>query len=183
MVNQTTLLRNETLRIIEYLREVLADKYGEAAVEQHLWSQGKGDTLCYATQVNQDALHKAVAMDIDVALVVGGKNSSNTFQLYRVCEAKFGTRAHYIQSEANVLSTDAVRHYHFPHNLLQAPSQAEEVRPFLPALSRPPRILLTGGASCPDGIIQQVINRINSFFPGHELRPVEEILNSFASAG
>lgn len=183
VVNQTTLLRNETLRIIDYLRGVIVSKYGEAHASEHLWSKGKGDTLCYATQVNQDALQKAVAKPVDAALVVGGKNSSNTFQLYRVCEQRFGRRAHYIQSEKNILSFDRIRHYVFPYHLDRLPEKSEEVRPFLADTEGVPSILLTGGASCPDGIIQQVIQRINSFYPREALRPVEEILEAFQSDG
>ncbi len=179
VVNQTTLLRNETLGIIDYLRAVIVEKYGEAQVEQHLWSKGKGDTLCYATQVNQDALQKAVQEPIDAALVVGGRNSSNTYQLYRVCEARFGDNAHYIQSEANILSFDKIRHYIFPYSGTVSAAECEVDRPFLKVSKRPIQILLTGGASCPDGIIQQVISRINGFFPAESLRPVESILESF----
>ncbi len=181
VVNQTTLLRNETLRIIDYLRSVIVSKYGEANADEHIWSKGKGDTLCYATQVNQDALQKAVEKPVDAALVVGGKNSSNTFQLYRVCEDRFGERAHYIQSETNILSLDRIRHYVFPYNLGKLPVSSEVERPFLCGARKVPRILLTGGASCPDGIIQQVIHRINSFYPSNALRPVEEILEAFES--
>ena len=183
IVNQTTLLRNETLRIIDYLRDIIAEQHGEEKVADHLWSKGKGDTLCYATQVNQDALQKAVAEPVDAALVVGGKNSSNTFQLYRVCEERFAERAHYIQSEANILSLDEIRHYIFPYNLSKLPEKTEVERPFLPDLKQAPRILLTGGASCPDGIIQQVIHRINSFFPAEEIRPLESILEAFDTTG
>lgn len=181
VVNQTTLLRNETLRIIDYLRSVIVSKYGEERACEHIWSKGKGDTLCYATQVNQDALQKAVEKPVDAALVVGGKNSSNTFQLYRVCEKRFGKQAHYIQSEKNILSFDRIRHYVFPHSLNNIPVRSEEERPFLSHSKKVPRILLTGGASCPDGIIQQVIHRINSFYPRESLRPVEEILDAFES--
>ncbi|WP_269524051.1 4-hydroxy-3-methylbut-2-enyl diphosphate reductase [Coraliomargarita parva] len=179
VVNQTTLLRNETLRIIDYLRAIIAKKFGEAAVESHLWSKGKGDTLCYATQVNQDALRKAVEQPVDAALVVGGKNSSNTYQLYRVCKERFGDKAHYIQSEANILSLDSIRHYVFPYNPSDTVIESEIVRCFLKPADRPLRILLTGGASCPDGIIQQVIHRINSFFPSEELHSIESILKAF----
>lgn len=179
VVNQTTLLRNETLKIIEYLRGVIAEVYGADQVEAHLWSKGKGDTLCYATQVNQDALHKAVEEQVDVALVVGGRNSSNTYQLYRVCESQFGERAHYIQSEANILSKDRIRHYIFtPGDSLQ-PLQSEVERSFIPQQSEPVTILLTGGASCPDGIIQQVIHQINAFYPQDKLRKLEDILSAF----
>ena len=179
VVNQTTLLRNETVRIIDYLRDFLIERHGEDQVAAHLWSKGKGDTLCYATQVNQDALHKAVEQPIDAALVVGGKNSSNTFQLYRVCLERFGENAHYIQSEANIRSMDAIQHYIFPYNQSGIPKASEVVRPFLNATPQPKRILLTGGASCPDGIIQQVIHKINSFFPPESIRPIEAILETF----
>ena len=181
VVNQTTLLRNETLKIIGYLREIIAEKYGEEQVEAHLWSKGKGDTLCYATQVNQDALHKAVEEPIDVALVVGGRNSSNTYQLFRVCKERFGENAHYIQSEANILDATTVRHFNFPQHHNTGPCGTEELRPFLPPSDRPLNILLTGGASCPDGIIQQVIRKINSFYPSSSLRSIEEILAGFES--
>lgn len=181
VVNQTTLLRNETLKIIDYLRDLMAEKYGEEKVADHLWSKGKGDTLCYATQVNQDALQKAIKAPVDAALVVGGKNSSNTFQLYRVCNAQFGEKAHYIQSEANIQSMESVLHYIFPYNKNEIPTVTEEVRPFLKNNGQKKRILLTGGASCPDGIIQQVICRINGFFPADTLRSVESILEAFES--
>ncbi|MDB2357814.1 4-hydroxy-3-methylbut-2-enyl diphosphate reductase [Opitutales bacterium] len=179
VVNQTTLLRNETLSIIEFLREFTVKCYGEAKAAEHLWSKGKGDTLCYATQVNQDALYKAVEESVDVALIVGGKNSSNTFQLYRVCEKRFGENAHYIQSEANILSLGEIQHYIFPYHLTEAPKITEVVRPFMAMDSRPKRILLTGGASCPDGVIQQVIHKINSFYPAASIRPIESILDAF----
>ena len=181
VVNQTTLLRNETLIIINYLRDVITAKYGESEVANHLWSKGKGDTLCYATQVNQDALQQAVEQPIDAALIVGGKNSSNTFQLYRVCAERFGESAHYIQSESNLLSLETVRHYIFPYNLPHGPATIEEERPLFNAPVKKPHILLTGGASCPDGIIQQVISRINSFFPPDEIRSMSDVLEAFHS--
>ena len=181
VVNQTTLLRNETLTIINYLRDVITAKYGESEVASHLWSKGKGDTLCYATQVNQDALQQAVEQPIDAALIVGGKNSSNTFQLYRVCAERFGESAHYIQSESNLLSLETVRHYIFPYNLPHGPTTIEEERPLFNSPVKKPHILLTGGASCPDGIIQQVICRINSFFPPDEIRSMSDVLEAFHS--
>ena len=181
VVNQTTLLRNETLTIINYLRDVITAKYGESEVANHLWSKGKGDTLCYATQVNQDALQQSVEQPIDAALIVGGKNSSNTFQLYRVCAERFGESAHYIQSESNLLSLETVRHYIFPNNLPNGPVTIEEERPLFNTPVKKPHILLTGGASCPDGIIQQVISRINSFFPPDEIRSMSDVLEAFHS--
>lgn len=175
LVNQTTLLRNETLKIIAYLEETLTETYGEAHITEHLAMSSKGDTLCYATQVNQDALAKALDEEIDAAIVVGGKNSSNTFQLFRLCQERFGERAFYIQSEANIHSREEVEHFVFPYDPKDPKQGVMERRPFLPEKDRV-RVLVTGGASCPDGILQQIISRINGFFPQEKIRSVEDVL-------
>ena len=178
VVNQTTLLRNLTIEIIHYLRELVTEKYGAMNLKDHLWENEKGDTLCYATQVNQDALMKAISTNLDHALVIGGKNSSNTYQLYQICENRFGKNAHYIQSEANIQSMEAIDHYVYSHS----GDTEEKSRPFIDSQSeatktKPVRILITGGASCPDGIIQQVICKINAYFSKDQLRSIEEVLS------
>jgi 4-hydroxy-3-methylbut-2-enyl diphosphate reductase len=175
VVNQTTLLRNETLSIIEMLEAALKNRYPETP---NLHPRSRGDTLCYATQVNQDALQKALEEPLDLALVAGGKNSSNTYQLYRVCRARLGEKTAYIQSEENILSRDEVLHYHFAQNPSDPLSGAFEKRPLEFSEGKPLKVLITGGASCPDGIIQQIICRLNSFFPDDELTPIEDILQS-----
>jgi 4-hydroxy-3-methylbut-2-enyl diphosphate reductase len=173
VVNQTTLLMNETLGIIEHLRNVYRDVWGD---DQRVGGSGRRDTLCYATQVNQDALSRALAEPLDAALVIGGKNSSNTYQLYRLCEQKLGEKAFFIQSETSILSADTVEHYVY----VGGGKDRTEARPLWPDVkpnSNPPkRVLITGGASCPDGIIQQVITRINSFFPANSLRDLTDVL-------
>ncbi len=179
VVNQTTLLRNETLKIIEYLHEFTARYYGEDKIADHLWLKGKGDTLCYATQVNQDALHKAIEQPVDAALVIGGKNSSNTYQLYRVCEKNYGEKVYFIQSEADILSSREISHTVFSPKMRSLSENYNEVRPFLKMDGKPKRVLITGGASCPDGIIQQVIHRINSFFPQTDIRSIDAVIESF----
>lgn len=110
-VNQTTLLMNETVAIIEHLRDVYRAKYGDP---DRVGGKQRRDTLCYATQVNQDALSRALNEPLDAALVIGGKNSSNTYQLYRLCADQLGDQAHFIQSEACLLSSAKVTHYVFP---------------------------------------------------------------------
>jgi 4-hydroxy-3-methylbut-2-en-1-yl diphosphate reductase len=183
VVNQTTLLMNETREIISYLRDVFAEKFGrdEAGKQSRVGGQGRNDTLCYATQVNQDALARALAEPIDTAFVIGGKNSSNTYQLYRLCEQRLGARAFFIQSETNILSPSQAEHYVFPAKGLPGHGGHVEVRPLWDDVATAPRgaprrILVTGGASCPDGIIQQVISRINSFYPPSSLRSVDSVL-------
>lgn len=182
VVNQTTLLRNETLEIIDLIEGVLARRFGAANIGDHLSAESRGDTLCYATQVNQDALQRALAIDLDAAIVVGGRNSSNTFQLFRMCEARFGVRAFYIQSEANILSAEEIEHFIYPYDPA-GPAQGRHVRRGFLGGGRPVRLLLTGGASCPDGLIQQIITRINGFFPVAAIRPVEAVLADFEADG
>lgn len=177
VVNQTTLLMNETLAIIEHFRAVYAEKFGEPEALARIGGNARRDTLCYATQVNQDALSKALQQPLDAAFVIGGKNSSNTYQLYRLCEQRLGKRAFFIQSESNIRSRETVEHYVFPaHGPGKNHAETIECHPF-PSGNVPLRVLLTGGASCPDGIIQQVINRINSLFPPDQLLSIDAVLS------
>jgi 4-hydroxy-3-methylbut-2-enyl diphosphate reductase len=189
VVNQTTLLMNETREIIAYLRDVYVRRFGPDVPGDpaRVGGQGRNDTLCYATQVNQDALARALSEPLDAAFVVGGRNSSNTYQLYRLCEQRLGSRAFFIQSEANILSWNEAEHYVFPAKGRAGHGGAVERRPLWddprdrPG-DGPRRILVTGGASCPDGIIQQVIARINSLHSPGSIRDVESVLAGLAEA-
>jgi 4-hydroxy-3-methylbut-2-enyl diphosphate reductase len=179
VVNQTTLLMNETREIIAYLRGVFARKFGpdQPGTPARVGGEGRTDTLCYATQVNQDALALALTEPLDAAFVVGGKNSSNTYQLYRLCEHRLGERAFFIQNEGNIRSRAEVEHHVFPATSHGAHGHGTELRALWPGDDSPKRVLVTGGASCPDGIIQQVITRINSFFPAASLRSLDQVLH------
>ena len=181
IVNQTTLLMNETLGIIEHLRGVFRKKYGD---DLRVGGTSRRDTLCYATQVNQDALGRALAEPLDAAFVIGGKNSSNTYQLYRLCEERLGPKAFFIQSEANIASRAEVQHYVYGAGAGHIEARELWLHDHLAERSdeglSPRRILITGGASCPDGIIQQVIARLNSFFPPNRLRKVVDVLASLS---
>jgi 4-hydroxy-3-methylbut-2-en-1-yl diphosphate reductase len=176
VVNQTTLLMNETLEIIQHLRDVFKQRFGPTGADR-VGGGGRRDTLCYATQVNQDALTRALNEPLDAAFVIGGRNSSNTYQLYRLCEERLGDRAFFIQSEANIRSRDEVEHYVFPI-AGRGTGGHSEVHPLWPGDHSSKRVLITGGASCPDGLIQQVITRINSLWPAEQLRPIEDVLAS-----
>lgn len=198
VVNQTTLLMNETLSIIEHLREVYRKKFGE---ESRVGGTSRRDTLCYATQVNQDALSRALSVPLDAAFVIGGRNSSNTYQLFRLCEQALGEKAFFIQSEASITSPTSVQHYVYVGkgsgrcearalwpDFASSGATNGQVDSSQPAKgsaelgATPKRVLITGGASCPDGIIQQVITRINSFFPTGALRPIDAVLKDLESA-
>ncbi len=180
VVNQTTLLMNETREITEHLRSVYAAKFGPDSAgeaQPRVGGGGRSDTLCYATQVNQDALGRALSEPIDAAFVIGGKNSSNTYQLYRLCKEKLGPMAFFIQSEANIMSLGEVEHYVFPAHGPVSGGHSE-IHPLWPEGSgdRPRRILITGGASCPDGLIQQVIYRLNGLLASSGIRSAAEVL-------
>ena len=174
VVNQTTLLMNETLGILEHLRAVYRAKFGD---DTRVGGSGRRDTLCYATQVNQDALSRALSEPLDAAFVIGGKNSSNTYQLFRLCEVKLGAAAYFIQSEASIRSRSAVEHFVYA----SGGKGHTETRPLWANDDSPKRVLITGGASCPDGIIQQVITRINGFYPPEKLRSVTEVLRDLGA--
>jgi 4-hydroxy-3-methylbut-2-enyl diphosphate reductase len=180
VVNQTTLLVNETREIIEHLRDAYLAACGPDPVgtPARVGGQGRNDTLCYATQVNQDALGRALAGPLDAAFVIGGRNSSNTYQLHRLCEERLGAHAFFIQSEADIHSLAEVSHYVFPAHGPGGGGGHTELRPLWPGetFARPRRILITGGASCPDGLIQAVITRINTLFPSNQLRPISAVL-------
>ena len=181
VVNQTTLLMNETVAIIDYFKTLFTAKYGGADGPTHVGGASKKDTLCYATQVNQDALQRALAEPLDAAFILGGKNSSNTYQLYRLCQQKLGRRAFFIQSEANIRSRDEIEHYVFPAAGAGQGGRTEFL-PLWPGDHTPKRVLITGGASCPDGLVQQVVVRINSFFPSQRLRTINDVLASLPAS-
>ncbi|RKX36282.1 MAG: 4-hydroxy-3-methylbut-2-enyl diphosphate reductase [Verrucomicrobia bacterium] len=180
VVNQTTLLRNETVAIIDYLESVFGRKHGKENTADHLYGQSRGDTLCYATQVNQDSLERALQQEVDVAVVVGGRNSSNTYQLFRLCANAIGNRAFYVQSESNIRSLESIEHYCFPIDPSDPAGGRTEVRSFL-SPQYPIRILITGGASCPDGIIQKIIERINGLIGHESLRSIDKVMAAVTS--
>ena len=89
VVNQTTMLATETQAIADLLRQAMVDRYGEQRIDEHF--ADTKDTLCYATKENQDATLALIEDRGDLALVVGGYNSSNTSHLVELCEAKMPT--------------------------------------------------------------------------------------------
>jgi len=177
VVNQTTLLMNETAAIIDCFKAVFTARFGAAEGANRVGGAGRKDTLCYATQVNQDALQRALDVPLDAAFIVGGKNSSNTYQLYRLCEQKLGPRAFFIQSEKSILAPDQIMHYVFP-SAGRGSNGHTELQPLWPDCQSIKTVLITGGASCPDGLVQQVITRINALFPADRLRSTDEVLAS-----
>jgi len=152
VINQTTMLASETEEISEFFKTILVQKYGEANIAAHF--ADTHDTLCYATNENQDATYGLLNTDADLAIVVGGYNSSNTSHLVELCERKFPT--YYISSEKEIENGTVINHFDY-HNKKMKRSEG-----FLP--NKPEiKIVITSGASCPDSSLELVINKINSF--------------------
>ena len=155
VVNQTTMLASDTQAISDFLKQVMMDKYAltEATIEVRF--ADTRDTLCYATNDNQTAVYGLLQTEADLAIVVGGYNSSNTTHLVELCEEKLPT--YFINAEEKIISSTEILHYNF-HT-----KQENITHNFLPA-KQPVKILLTSGASCPDAMVEGVINKLVSFF-------------------
>ncbi len=151
VVNQTTMLASDTQAIADYLKQVVIATY---QTEESF--ADTRDTLCYATNDNQTAVSGMLETDADLAIVVGGYNSSNTSHLVELCEEKLPT--YFINNEEKILSAKEILHHNF--------HTKEEIltADFLPA-NEPVRILITSGASCPDALVEGVINKLVSFYP------------------
>jgi 4-hydroxy-3-methylbut-2-enyl diphosphate reductase len=169
VVNQTTMLASDTQAIADYLRQTIMDKYGltEENIEDRF--ADTRDTLCYATYENQSAVYGLLKTNADLAIVVGGYNSSNTSHLVELCEEKLPT--YFIDSAERIISKEKIAHYDF-HNKTE-----KETSNFLPQKT-PVKILITSGASCPDALVEDVINKLLSWFPVN--KTAEETIAEFA---
>jgi 4-hydroxy-3-methylbut-2-enyl diphosphate reductase len=169
VVNQTTMLASDTQAIADYLKNIMIKKYdlNEDNVAERF--ADTRDTLCYATYENQSAVYGLIETDADLAIVVGGYNSSNTSHLVELCEEKFPT--YFIRSEEDIISSKEICHFNLHKNKVVTTIS------FLPE-KKPVRILLTSGASCPDAIVESVINRLVSFYT--ESKTVNEIMEGLA---
>jgi 4-hydroxy-3-methylbut-2-enyl diphosphate reductase len=149
VVNQTTMLASETQEIAEFLRQTMITKFGESTIKNHI--ADTRDTLCYATNDNQSATLGLLEEEADLAIVVGGYNSSNTTHLVELLEEKFKT--YFIISEKSISAKNQITSFNI-HS-----KQEEQLTTFLPEKENI-RIILTSGASCPDAVVDAVIVRI-----------------------
>jgi 4-hydroxy-3-methylbut-2-enyl diphosphate reductase len=168
VVNQTTMLATDTQAIADFLKDTMITRFGldESNIRDHF--ADTRDTLCYATHDNQSAVMGMLQTPADLAVVVGGYNSSNTSHLVELCEEKLPT--YYIDSAEKLLSKHTVMHYDF-HTGIELVSEK-----YL-GDGEPVNVLITSGASCPDAVVEGVISRIAGFYPGS--RSVEEVMNGF----
>jgi len=164
VANQTTMLRGETQEVQHRLRRAMALKYGDAEIDRHFRFF---DTICGATQDRQDALEKLLQEPINLLLVIGGYNSSNTSHLAEMGEAKLPT--YFIKNAAKMESDKLIRHYD------QHKHEEAETENWLP--SGKVTVGITAGASCPNNLIEDAIRWL------FELRgiSVQQILSDSAT--
>jgi 4-hydroxy-3-methylbut-2-enyl diphosphate reductase len=147
VANQTTMLRGETEEVQRRLKATMEIKYGAASVDQHFRFF---DTICGATQDRQDALQKLLAQPLDLLIVIGGYNSSNTSHLAEMGEAKLPT--FFIKNAAKMVSDKLIIHYD------QHERREVETADWLP--SGKVTVGITAGASCPNNLIEDTIRRL-----------------------
>ena len=147
VANQTTMLRGETEEVQRRIKNAMIARFGPDQLDRHFRFF---DTICGATQERQDALEKLLCEPMDLLLVIGGYNSSNTSHLAEMGEAKLPT--YFVKNAAMMVSDKLIRHYN-----LQLQQEVETLG-WLP----PGKITvgITAGASCPNNLIEDAIRRL-----------------------
>ena len=168
VVNQTTMLASETESIANLLKETFIQKYGSENLKFHF--ADTRDTLCYATYDNQEATYGLLREKADFAIVVGGYNSSNTSHIAELCQENLST--YFISSEEKILSSKQISHFDIN---LKKELVADN---YLPD-KNPLNIILTSGASCPDAVVDKVLQKILSYY--ENTRSIEEVLEEVIS--
>lgn len=164
VVNQTTMLASDTQGIADYLKKIIIEHHHAQPAEVERYFANTRDTLCYATNDNQEATYALLQNEADLAVVVGGYNSSNTSHLVELCEAKLST--FFIQSHESILDKNLIKRYDL--------HKKQEVTGDFLAEKDKTTIMLTCGASCPDAIMEAVLLKILSFF--NTSKEIDELL-------
>tara|TARA_B100000902_G_scaffold351983_1_gene362335 strand:+ start:357 stop:1589 length:1233 start_codon:yes stop_codon:yes gene_type:complete len=148
VVNQTTMLASETQEIINLFSKEFRKIYSTSHISNHIINTR--DTLCYATNENQESTLKLLKYKVDIAIIVGGYNSSNTTHLAELSSKKIKT--FFINSENKISLKNIITHYDF--------IQKKEIKTtnFLP--SKNCKIILTSGASCPDIVLENIMLKL-----------------------
>lgn len=153
VVNQTTMLASETEEISNFLKDFIIEKRGQENYKDFF--ADTRDTLCYATNENQKATYSLLEVPADLAIVVGGYNSSNTSHLVELCEKVLPT--YFIKSEEEILSKETIRHFNYNYK-----TTSEKVG-YLP-IKEKLKVIITSGASCPDAVVDRVLQKLLSYF-------------------
>jgi len=168
VVNQTTMLASDTLAISDFLKQTMIEYFNldASAIEERF--ADTRDTLCYATNDNQSAVLGMLQINADLAIVVGGYNSSNTSHLVDLCIDKLPT--FFINNAEKIISKKEILHYdmHDHKEML--------THNYLPQ-KNPVKVLLTSGASCPDALVEGIINKLAGFY---QKEITEEVIEQFS---
>jgi 4-hydroxy-3-methylbut-2-en-1-yl diphosphate reductase len=151
VVNQTTMLASETQEIADLLQQTMIELYGPERIREHF--ADTRDTLCYATNDNQSATLELLNYDADLAVVVGGYNSSNTSHLVEMLEQKFDT--FFIKNADEIKGRTEIDAFNLHIQNVETRGS------FLPDKDSL-KIIITSGASCPDSAVDRVIQKILS---------------------
>lgn len=168
VVNQTTMLATETQAIADLIMRTMEGKYGKESIRDHY--ADTSDTLCYATYDNQRATEGLLESGADFAIVVGGYNSSNTSHIVELCEKTLPV--YFISSAQKIISVKEISHFDIHSHSEKSTADWLQKKP-----DKPAEIILTSGASCPDAILDEVLQKILSFF--RDTKRVEEALEPF----
>ncbi len=166
VVNQTTMLATETQEIATYLRKIMIKKFGQDNIKEHF--ADTRDTLCYATNDNQQATYALFNYKADFAIVVGGYNSSNTGHIVELCSEHLPT--YFISSAEKIVSKEKIKYFD-----LNELKEKEKIN-FIPPKDAV-KIILTSGASCPDALVEDTLKRLLSFF--ENVKSFEEVTGEF----
>lgn len=166
VVNQTTQLATDTQAISDYLKEVMVLKNGQEKISEHF--ADTRDTLCYATNDNQSAVMGLLEIPSDLAIVMGGKNSSNSSHLVELCEQKLPT--YFIDDASKIISAEEIIHTNWQTK------ETIKIASYLPN-KETVKISMTSGASCPDAVVESVIQKIATYF-GKE-RALEDLVHEW----
>ena len=168
VINQTTQLATDTQAISDYLKNIVAIKYGKENLSAHF--ADTRDTLCYATNDNQSAVIELLNTTADLAIVMGGKNSSNSSHLVELCEQKLPT--YFIDDANKIIDENQIIKTNWKDK------SEEIIENYLPAKNTV-TILMTSGASCPDTVVESVIRKIAGYYKVEDA--LEEVIQFWQS--
>lgn len=167
VINQTTMLATETQEVMDILKNAAIKLHGETDIINHF--ADTADTLCYATNENQSATLALAKADADIALVVGGYNSSNTMHLVEILEHSFPT--FHVRDAGELKSDSLILHFD------QWKKEILETNHWLPKKTTPLKVALTSGASCPDVLVDEVLLRVLEFYD--ETNEIDTVIAPF----
>lgn len=166
VINQTTMLASETQEIAEYLKSVTEAFVTEKGIEKSF--ADTRDTLCYATNDNQSATVGLMQQELDLAIVVGGYNSSNTTHLVELLEQHCTT--YFIKDQSELISENLINSYNIHSH------EIESIENWF-SKNEPLNIAVTSGASCPDATVDQVIVKLLGML--NPEKTLKEVIGTF----